>query len=90
MSQITYQKPLALVYFQGLCPLGQVSHMVAISFCMYVCDVAKHQLPVVVEASGLRIYSYYLPVMTQLKKKLGCLFFPEIVKTCGVGPAYCE
>ena len=43
--------------FHWLRPLGRVSHRVATSVCMCVCDVTKHPLPEVVEASAWRTHS---------------------------------
>ena len=40
------------IYVHSLGPLGWVSHRVAMSVCMYVCEVAKHPLPGAVETSG--------------------------------------
>ena len=56
--------------------LGRVRHRVAMSVCMYDCDVAKHPLPGVVETSGQRT-------------KRGVLLIYKIVNTHGFWPAHC-
>ena len=50
------------------------------SICIYVCEVAKHPLPSVVETSGQR-----KPAITQFSKKKGggSVLFVNIVKTRG-------
>ena len=37
--------------------------------CLCVCAISKHPISGVGETSGQRMYSKYLPAMTQLKKK---------------------
>ena len=56
---------------------GQFSHWVAVSTCLFVWDVSKHPFLEVLENSGQKMYSLYIPVMTQFSKKAQ-RFFPQI------------